>query len=171
MGPQSRVCLSEKQSLPQHPSAAPPRSSAPSSPCSMAQLGVSTAPVSLLDSVVPKDGGQVAYSSPATRPVRALRRGPVACRLPTGLASRWRGACGLTPCWGRWKRPFDFPILAETVAETCTREQRPHTAGRAVEAIGENPLDLVGWLLLDRCPLELLIGLRKGCHAGVLSIA
>jgi hypothetical protein len=29
----------------------------------------------------------------------------------TGLASRWRGACGLTPCWGRWKRPFDFPIL------------------------------------------------------------
>src|SRR5262245_52193656 len=49
--------------------------------------------------------------SPATRPVRALRRGAVACRLPTGLTSRWRGAGGLTPCWGRWKRPCDFPIL------------------------------------------------------------
>jgi hypothetical protein len=33
--------------------------------------------------------------SPATRPVCALRRGPVACRRPTGLASRWRaGAAG-----------------------------------------------------------------------------
>src|SRR5262245_8625549 len=36
--------------------------------------------------------------SPATRPVRALRR----------------GACGRTPCWGRWQRPFDFPILCTT---------------------------------------------------------
>ena len=59
----------------------------------------------------PSSPSSAGCPSPATRPGRALRRGPVACRLPTGLASRWRGACGLTPCWGRWKRPFDFPIL------------------------------------------------------------
>ena len=59
----------------------------------------------------PRSPSSAGYPSPATRPVRALRRGPVACRLPTGLASRWRGACGLTPCWGRWKRPFNSPIL------------------------------------------------------------
>ena len=51
----------------------------------------------------PRSPSSAGCPSPATRPVRALRRGPVACRLPTGLASRWRGACGLTPCWGRWK--------------------------------------------------------------------
>ena len=55
--------------------------------------------------------------------------------------------------------------------EACPREQRPHTAGRAVKAIGENPPDPVGGLLLNRCPLELLIRLRKGCRASVLGIA
>ena len=59
----------------------------------------------------PRSASSAGCPAPATRPVRALRRGPVACQLPTGLASRSRGACGLTPCWGRWKRPFDFPIL------------------------------------------------------------
>src|SRR5262249_35132665 len=59
----------------------------------------------------PRSASSAGCPAPATRPVRALRRGSVACQLPTGLASRSRGACGLTPCWGRWKRPFDFPIL------------------------------------------------------------
>ena len=58
----------------------------------------------------PEQSHSAGCPSPAIRPVRALRRGPVAYRLPTELASRWRGACGLTPCWGRWKGPFDFPI-------------------------------------------------------------
>jgi hypothetical protein len=36
---------------------------------------------------------------PATRPGRALRRGPVACRLPTGLASREQAAGPAGGCW------------------------------------------------------------------------
>jgi hypothetical protein len=68
-------------------------------------------PQSSLQQAPPSSPSSAGCPSPAIRPVRALRREPVACRLPTELASRWRGACGLTTCWGRWKRPFDFPLL------------------------------------------------------------
>src|SRR5262245_36011265 len=48
--------------------------------------------------IIPLDfsPSSVGCPSPATRPVRALRRGAVVCQLPTGLTSRWRGAGGLT---------------------------------------------------------------------------
>ncbi len=36
-------------------------------------------------------------ATPAPRPSRALRRGPVACRRPTGLARRGRGAAPARP--------------------------------------------------------------------------
>jgi len=44
--------------------------------------------------------------------------------------------------------------VAETVAEACTREQRPHTARRAVKAIGQDASDPIRRLLLERCLLK-----------------
>ena len=40
--------------------------------------------------------------------------------------------------------------VAETVAEACSREQRPHTARRAVKAIGQDAADPIRRLLLER---------------------
>jgi hypothetical protein len=61
--------------------------------------------------------------------------------------------------------------MAETIAEACTREQRPHTAGRAVEAIGQDASGSIRWFLLGRGASELLIGLGQGCCTGLLSVA
>src|SRR5262249_16609664 len=44
--------------------------------------------------------------------------------------------------------------VAETVAEACTREQRPQTARRAVKAIGQDAADPIRRLLLERCLLK-----------------
>jgi hypothetical protein len=48
-------------------------------------------------SLPPSSSSRAGCPSPATRPVRALRCEPAACRRPPALASRWRGACGPTP--------------------------------------------------------------------------
>ena len=61
--------------------------------------------------------------------------------------------------------------VAETVAEACTREQRPHTAGRAVKAIGQDASDSIRRLVLERCTLKLPIGLHKGGRTGGLGVA
>ena len=61
--------------------------------------------------------------------------------------------------------------VAEAVAEACTREQRPHTLGRAVEAIGQDASDPIRRLLLGRRTLKLPIGLGKGRRTGVLGVA
>jgi len=61
--------------------------------------------------------------------------------------------------------------VAQAVAEACTREQRPPTADRAVEAIGQDASDPIRRRLLDRCPLQLPIGLHKGCGTGLRGVA
>ena len=61
--------------------------------------------------------------------------------------------------------------VAEAVAETRPREQRPHTAGRAVKAIGQDASDSIRRLVLERCTLKLPIGLRKGGRTGGLGVA
>jgi|RhiMetdeSRZDD1v2_1073273.scaffolds.fasta_scaffold308322_3 hypothetical protein len=38
--------------------------------------------------------------------------------------------------------------MAQAVAQACSRKERPQTLGGTVEAIDEDPLDLVGRLLL-----------------------
>jgi len=48
-------------------------------------------------SLPPSSSSRAGCPSPATRPVRALRCEPAACRRHPALASRWRGACGPTP--------------------------------------------------------------------------
>jgi hypothetical protein len=48
-------------------------------------------------SLPPSSSSRAGCPSPATRPVRALRCEPAACRRHPVLASRWRGACGPTP--------------------------------------------------------------------------
>ena len=57
------------------------------------------------------------------------------------------------------------------MAQACSRKERPHTCGRAVEAIGEDSPDLIGRLLLERRALELLVGLSKGHGTGGFGIA
>jgi hypothetical protein len=49
------------------------------------------------EAVTPSSSSRAGCPSPATRPVRALRCEPVACRRQPALASRGRGACGPTP--------------------------------------------------------------------------
>jgi len=61
--------------------------------------------------------------------------------------------------------------VAETVTETCSWKQRPQALDGAIEAIGQDPPDSIGWLLLGRRTLELPIGLGKGRRTGVLRIA
>src|SRR5262249_8318637 len=59
-------------------------------------------------SIPPSSSSRAGCPSPATRPVRALRCGPT-------LARGGRG--------GRWKRPFDFPILALCLAASLVERQ------------------------------------------------
>jgi hypothetical protein len=61
--------------------------------------------------------------------------------------------------------------MAQAVAETRPREQRPHALGGAIEAIGQNTTDPIARLLLERRALKPLIGLGKGCRTGVFGIA
>jgi hypothetical protein len=61
--------------------------------------------------------------------------------------------------------------MAQTIAKTRLREQRPHTFDRAVEAIGEYPPDPIRRLVLERGALKLLIGLGQGGSTRLLSIA
>ena len=75
--------------------------------------------------MMPAPSSRTGSPSPATRPVRARRRGAPRAR-PGGVLARVGGARGAgrrqarAPAgaeWhgvggrGRWKRPFDFPIL------------------------------------------------------------
>jgi len=48
-------------------------------------------------SLPPSSSSRAGCPSPATRPVRALRCEPAACRRHPALASRWRGAYGPPP--------------------------------------------------------------------------
>jgi hypothetical protein len=83
---------------------------------------------SRLNQSPPSRPSRAGSPSPATRPVRALRRGAPRAR-PGGVLARVGGASGAgrrqarAPAgaeWhgvggrGRWKRPFDFPILPPT---------------------------------------------------------
>ncbi len=60
--------------------------------------------------------------------------------------------------------------MAETVTAARSWTQGAHTLGRAVEAIGEDPTDAIGRLLLERRVLELLVGLGKGRDTGLRGI-
>jgi hypothetical protein len=61
--------------------------------------------------------------------------------------------------------------VAQAVPQAGSRQERPPTAGRAVEAIGEAPPDLLGRLLRERRALALLVGLGKGPGTGGFGIA
>jgi len=56
--------------------------------------------------------------------------------------------------------------VAETVAEACTREQCPHTARRAVKAIGQDAADAIRRLLLERRLLKRSVRLGKRRRTG-----
>jgi cytochrome bd-type quinol oxidase subunit 1 len=60
--------------------------------------------------------------------------------------------------------------VAQAVAQAYARKQGPHTLGGAIKAIGENPLNPIGRLRLERPAFELLIGLGKGCRTRLLRI-
>jgi cytochrome bd-type quinol oxidase subunit 1 len=60
--------------------------------------------------------------------------------------------------------------MAQAVAQAYARKQGPHTLGGAIKAIGENPLNPIGRLRLERRALECLIGLGKGCRTRLLRI-
>jgi hypothetical protein len=61
--------------------------------------------------------------------------------------------------------------MAETVAEARPREQRPHTAGRAIKAIGQDASDPIRRLLLGGRTLKLLIRPGKRRRTGGLNVA
>jgi hypothetical protein len=60
--------------------------------------------------------------------------------------------------------------VAQAGAQARSWEERPQTLGRAVEAIGQHPPDPIRRLLVERCTLELSIGLGKGYGTGVLGV-
>jgi hypothetical protein len=65
---------------------------------------------------------------------------------------------------GRERHKFGGQLIdrmAETVTEVCTRKQRPQALDGTVEPIGPDASDPIGRLLLERCALELLVGLGK----------
>ena len=123
------------RSLPVTPSAKAKVPSLPSHHCEMCHPHYIMWPPP--SSLPPSSSSRAGCPSPVTRPVRALRCEPAACRRHPALASRWRGACGPTPGagisgqgsmgWadavggkgrliflspgGRWQRPCEFPIL------------------------------------------------------------
>jgi hypothetical protein len=74
---------------------------------------------------------------------------------------------------GRARRPLLRELMdgmAPAVAEACPREQRPHTPGRTIAALGEDPPDPIRGVLLGRRALERLIRRRQGegtCVRGV----
>jgi hypothetical protein len=57
--------------------------------------------------------------------------------------------------------------VAQAGTQARPREQRPHTAGRAIEAIGEDPPDPIRGLLLACSALELAIRLGESYRAGL----
>src|SRR5215510_8975037 len=61
--------------------------------------------------------------------------------------------------------------MAETVAQAHSRKERPQTLGGTVEAIDEDPLDLVRRLLLGGHALKLAIRLGEGCRTGLFRVA
>jgi hypothetical protein len=76
--------------------------------------------------------------------------------------------------WGREGRELLRELgerVAQAVAHAYARKQGPHTLGGAIKAIGENPVNPIGRLLLERRALELLMGLGQGRRTGVLRVA
>jgi hypothetical protein len=68
--------------------------------------------------------------------------------------------------------PREFvECVTQAITQAHSRKQRAHTLGRTVEPIDQNAPDPIGWLLLNRRALELLIGLRKGSRTGLRSVA
>jgi hypothetical protein len=61
--------------------------------------------------------------------------------------------------------------VAQAGAEARPRKQCPQTFVGAVEAIGQDAPDAVGWLMLKRCTLKRPIGLGKSRRTGVLGVA
>jgi hypothetical protein len=61
--------------------------------------------------------------------------------------------------------------VAQTVAYADARKERPHTLGRAVETIGEDPLDAIRWLLLGYRALKRPIGLGESGRTRLCRIA
>jgi hypothetical protein len=61
--------------------------------------------------------------------------------------------------------------MEEAVAQARPRKERPHALGGAVETIGQDPLDPIGRLVLERRALKLTIGLGKGRRTGFLGVA
>src|SRR4030095_6963564 len=61
--------------------------------------------------------------------------------------------------------------MAEAVAETRTRAARTQALDGAVAPIAQHPPDPRRRLLVDRCALELLIGLGQGRRTGLLGVA
>jgi hypothetical protein len=60
--------------------------------------------------------------------------------------------------------------VAQTGAEAHSREERPRTLGRAVEAVEQAPPHPMRELLLGRSTLQLSIGLGQGCRPGFLRV-
>ena len=94
----------------------------------------------------------------------------LACPVPQGVELRAQSLAHRRRNRHKFLREL-VERVAETVAEVGTREQRPHTAGRAVEPIGQNPPDPIRRLMVDRGALKLAIGLRKSNGTSLRGIA
>jgi hypothetical protein len=75
--------------------------------------------------------------------------------------------------WGRESHEFLRELeegVAQTAAETCPRQQPPHTLRGAVEAIGEPSSDPIQRLLLGCRAWKLPLGLGQSCRTGVRGV-
>ena len=61
--------------------------------------------------------------------------------------------------------------MAQAGAQARPRKQRPHTARRAVKAIGQDAADPIRRLVLERRLLKLPVGLGKSCRTGGFGVA
>jgi len=94
----------------------------------------------------------------------------LACPVEQGVELGAQGLADRGGEGGEFPREL-IECVAEAGAETRPREERAHALGGAVEAIGQNASDALGWLLVDCRAWERLIGLGQGCRTGLLNVA
>jgi hypothetical protein len=104
--------------------------------------------------------GKVAEPLPQRKHPQAL---PLARPVEPGMEQRAQGFADR----GRDGREFlreRGERVTEAIPEACPCKQRPHALDGAVEAIGEDPSDSIGRLLLERRALKRPIGLGRPPH-------
>src|ERR1043166_7951827 len=115
--------------------------------------------------------------SGATGAIARCKRVSTGCGRKGRFVPAWPWICGVKPTPKAVNKPSPYSIVHgldkpgnSATVSARTREKEAHALGRAVESVDQDSSDVIGWLLVNRCTLKLLIGLRKGCRTGILGV-